>query len=193
MVHRPDPLARLRSTLDQSPDPVPPPGDRLAAVLALLIGQPDPSLLFTVRAEGLSRHSGEVSFPGGLRDEGESLVDTALREADEEIGLSRDEVEILGALPSVHTTVSGILVQPYVGFVEAPPTLTVNEGEIDEVLTVAVSRLLAIEEAVEYELPTGERWRGFAYPLADHTIWGATGRMVHTLLAVVEQEVAWPT
>ena len=192
MVHPADPLARLHARLEQSPDPVPEPGERLASVLALLIGRADPSLLFTVRAEGMSRHSGEVSFPGGLRDASESLVETSLREAEEEIGLDRSFVEIVGALPSVHTNVSGILIQPYVGFVEATPTLTVNEAEIDEVLTAPLALLREIEEAVEYHLPTGDRWRGFAYPLADHTVWGATGWIVHTLLTVVEQEAAWP-
>jgi 8-oxo-dGTP pyrophosphatase MutT (NUDIX family) len=183
---------RLRAALDEAPDPEPPPGDRLAAVLALFIGRRDPSLLFTVRAAGLSRHGGEMSFPGGLQDRGESLIDTALREAREEIGLVGAGVEILGALPPVHTTVSGILVVPYVGIVGSPPVLKVNEDEIDEVVTVPVARLIEIEEAVEYERPGGERWRGFAYPLGDQTIWGATGWMLHSLLEIVGREPSWP-
>jgi 8-oxo-dGTP pyrophosphatase MutT (NUDIX family) len=192
MVHPLDPFTRLRAALDEAPDPEPPPGDRLAAVLALFIGRSDPSLLFTVRAEGLSRHAGEVSFPGGLQDPGESLIETALREVGEEIGLDGAGIEVLGALPSVHTTISGILVVPYVGMVSSSPALTINEDEIDEVVTVPVARLIEIEEAVEYERPGGERWRGFAYPLTHHTIWGATGWMLHSLLELVGREPSWP-
>ena len=78
-------------------------GDRLAAVLAPLVEAPEPALVFTVRSSDLSRHAGEISFPGGLQDPGESLQETALREAHEEIGLDPSAVELLGALPAVHT------------------------------------------------------------------------------------------
>ena len=78
--------------------------------------------MFTVRAAALSRHAGEISFPGGLQDPGETLVETALREAHEEIGLDPDAVDdSLGALPPVHTFVSGILVVPFVGMLRRCP------------------------------------------------------------------------
>ena len=71
-----------------------------AAVLIPMHGWPDnPGLVFTERRHDLRRHAGEVSFPGGRRDPGEELVETALREAEEEIGLARDNVELVGALP----------------------------------------------------------------------------------------------
>src|SRR5438874_5997203 len=104
----------LRSMLDADPDPDHGPGDRLAAVLALLILRPEPSLLFTRRAVGLSRHAGEISFPGGIQEDGETLRVTALREAQEEIGLDPSIADLLGALPSVHTYVSSIVVVPFV-------------------------------------------------------------------------------
>ena len=116
-------------------------GDRLAAVLAPLITESEPSLMFTVRAAAMSRHAGEISFPGGLQDPGESLVETVLREANEELGLDPDTVRIVGALPSVHTFVSGILVVPFVGMLATMPLLTVSDAEIDEVLTFPVMRL----------------------------------------------------
>jgi 8-oxo-dGTP pyrophosphatase MutT (NUDIX family) len=163
----------------------------LAAVLAPLIESPEPALVFTVRASGLSRHAGEVSFPGGLQDPGEALVETALREAFEEIGLVGRDVDVLGALPPVHTSVSGILVIPFVGILEAPPAFNVSDDEIAEVLTVSVTRLAGVEREVEYRFEDRGTWRGWAYDVEPHTVWGATGRMLHSLLEAIRKETTW--
>ncbi len=181
----------LRSALDQDPVPAPGPGDRLAAVVAPFVEAPEPSIVFTVRSNDLSRHAGEISFPGGLQDPGETLRDTALREAFEEIGLVPAEFELVGALPAVHTFVSGILVIPFVGMLAAPPAFTVSDEEIQEVLTFPVARLAAVERAVEIAREGGTAWQGFAYELDGHTIWGATGWMLHSLLEVVRREASW--
>jgi len=181
----------LRSVLDQDPSPSPDPRDRLAAVVAPFIEQPEASLVFTVRSHGLSRHAGEISFPGGLQDPGETLSQTALRESFEEIGLDPEMTELVGALPSVHTTVSGILVVPFVGMLESLPAFVVSEEEIEEVLTYTVARLAEVERAVEVAREAGRVWRGFAYELDGHTIWGATGWMLHTLLEVIRKEASW--
>lgn len=182
---------RLRAALDPAPDPTPEPGDRLAAVLALLVETPELALVFAKRSDALPRHAGEISFPGGIADEGDAgLAATALREAEEEVGLDPSLPELLGALQPVHTTVSGILVVPFVGMVEAPPALTVGDGEIDEVLAFPVRRLLEVETIVEFEPAEGRRWRGWVYELDGHTIWGATGWMLHELLSVLREEIA---
>ncbi len=191
MLHA-DELAALAAALEIDPSPSPGPHDRLAAVLALIVLDPGPSLVFTVRAAALSRHAGEISFPGGLQDPGETLAETALREVHEEIGLDPALPRVLGALPPVHTFVSGILVVPFVGTLERPPSFTVNEGEIDEVLTFGVQRLAAAERTVTYDRPDGGIWRGFAYELDGHTVWGATGSMLHTLLETIRKETTWP-
>ena len=189
----PDDLAgALQAALEQDPRPVPAAGDRLAAVLAPLITQPEPSLMFTVRAAAMSRHAGEISFPGGLQDPGETLVETVLREVNEELGLDPDAVRIVGALPSVHTFVSGILVVPFVGMLTTMPVLTVSDGEIDEVLTFPVMRLAEAEAVVHYDLDGGRTWKGFAYELDGATIWGATGWMLHTLLETIRKDTSWP-
>jgi 8-oxo-dGTP pyrophosphatase MutT (NUDIX family) len=189
----PDDLAgALRAALEQDPRPVPAAGDRLAAVLAPLIIQPEPSLMFTVRAAAMSRHAGEISFPGGLQDPGETLVETVLREVNEELGLDPDAVRIVGTLPSVHTFVSGILVVPFVGMLATMPVLTVSDGEIDEVLTFPVMRLAEAEAVVHYDLDGGRTWKGFAYELDGATIWGATGWMLHTLLETIRKDTSWP-
>jgi 8-oxo-dGTP pyrophosphatase MutT (NUDIX family) len=181
----------LRAVLEQDPSPLPDPRDRLAAVLAPLIEEPEAALIFTVRSSDLSRHAGEISFPGGLQDPGETLSQTALREAFEEIGLEPEATDVVGALPPVHTTVSGILVVPFVGMLESLPAFVVSEGEIEEVLTFTVARLAEVERAVEVAREPGRVWHGFAYELDGYMIWGATGWMLHALLEVIRKEASW--
>ena len=181
----------LRAALEQDPSPSLAPPDRLAAVLAPLVEEPVASLVFTVRSSDLSRHAGEISFPGGLQDPGETLSETALRESFEEIGLDPGTTDVLGALPPVHTTVSGILVVPFVGMLESMPAFVVSEEEIEEVLTFTVGRLAEVERPVEVAREPGRVWRGFAYELDGHMIWGATGVMLHALLQVIRKEASW--
>ncbi len=181
---------RLRAALDPAPAPVAAPGDRLAAVLALLLEAPELALVFGRRSRALSRHAGQIAFPGGVADEGDDdLVATALRETEEEIGLDPALPEILGALPPVHTTVSGILVTPFVGALDVLPALGRGDGEFDEVLAFPVRRLLEAEALVERERPDGGRWTGWTYELEGTTIWGATGQMLHDLLELLRKEM----
>jgi 8-oxo-dGTP pyrophosphatase MutT (NUDIX family) len=187
----PDLAAALAPRLDPDPGPEAFPGDRLAAVLALLVGD-EPTLLFTERAAALSRHAGEVSFPGGLRDLGDvDLRMTALRETQEELGIDPDAIEVLGALPPIHTFVSGILVTPFVGVIARLPALSVSEAEIARVLEVPVRELAAAEEERELREEGGATWRGWWYPMSEATIWGATGFMVHELLTLLREEARW--
>jgi 8-oxo-dGTP pyrophosphatase MutT (NUDIX family) len=191
MVHVADLTTALRGSLDPDPRPQPGPGDRLAAVLALLVMDGDPSIVLTVRAAALSRHGGEISFPGGLQDPGETLEQTALRETHEEIGVDPSLPDVLGALAPMHTFVSDILVVPFVAMIDVLPPLTVSEAEIDEVLELPVERLASVERAVRYDRPDGGVWRGFAYDVGGHTVWGVTGWMVHTLLQTIRRETTW--
>jgi 8-oxo-dGTP pyrophosphatase MutT (NUDIX family) len=191
MLHTPSLEEALRSALDPAPAHVPAPGDRLAAVLAPVVESPEPSLIFTVRSDALSRHPGEVSFPGGLVDEGESLTDAARREAFEEIGLDPALPRLVGALPAVHTYVSAILVIPFVGLLGALPDLFAAEAEIKEIIRVDLARLAATEEPMELPRDDGTTWKGWAYRVDDHTIWGATGLMVHSFLEILRVEAPW--
>lgn len=181
----------LRASLEQEPAPTLTPPDRLAAVLAPLVELPEASLVFTVRSSDMSRHAGEISFPGGLQDPGETLSQTALREAFEEIGLDPGTTEVVGALPPVHTTVSGILIVPFVGMLESLPAFVVSEGEIEEVLTFTVASLAEVERPVEVAREPGRVWHGFAYELDGYMIWGATGWMLHALLEIIRKEASW--
>jgi 8-oxo-dGTP pyrophosphatase MutT (NUDIX family) len=177
-------LDALRGSLARGADPVPPPDARLAGVLVPILGGDDPSAIFTRRTENLSRHAGEISFPGGLRhDEDDDLRATALRESEEELGIEPSLVEVLGSLPPVHTFVSGILIAPFVGALRERPSLVPNEAEIDEVLEFRLSELDRAEAIVEFPRD-GHVYRGFAYEMPGATIWGATARILHDLLEI---------
>jgi 8-oxo-dGTP pyrophosphatase MutT (NUDIX family) len=176
---------RLGAALDPDPAHRPDPGDRLAGVLVPLIG--GRSLVFTRRSESLRRHPGEISFPGGLQhDEDATIADTALRETREELGIERDEVEVLGALPPVHTFVSGILIVPVVGLLAGRPAYRPNRGEIAEVLEYGLDELAAAETDVEWRRAEGV-YRGHAYQMGPNAIWGATARILHSLLELVRE------
>jgi 8-oxo-dGTP pyrophosphatase MutT (NUDIX family) len=189
-----DHRSALRSGLDADPHPVPDPGERLAGVLALLIEEPEPALLFTERAATLSRHPGEVSFPGGLAEpQDHDLVATALRETHEEIGLDPSLPDVLGALPPIHTFVSGVLVTPFVAAIRSLPELRVSRAEIARVLTVPTSTFAALEEQRELHREGGRVWQGWWYETADATIWGATGFMLHAFLQHARVQAPWLT
>lgn len=188
IVHAIDLRARLADALDRDPTHLPPPGDRLAAVLLPVVDER--SLMFTRRSEAMSRHPGEISFPGGLPHDGDrDLADTALRETQEEIGIPPSAVEVIGALPPVHTFVSGILIVPFVGMVEGRPRLTPNVDEIAEVLEYPIVALADREAEVEWRRD-GHVYRGYAYEMGEHTIWGATARILHSLLDVATRGAA---
>jgi 8-oxo-dGTP pyrophosphatase MutT (NUDIX family) len=191
MVPATDARSALRAALESDPTPRPRPQDRLAAVLAPLVERPEPALVFTRRAADLSRHAGEVSFPGGLLDPGESLVQTALRECREEIDLDPAVVEVVGALPAVPVRVSSIVVVPFVGMLASAPALTHSLGEIAEVLTFPVRRIAEVESTMELARDDGRIWTGWAYELDGTLIWGATGLMVHDLVEVLRKETSW--
>jgi 8-oxo-dGTP pyrophosphatase MutT (NUDIX family) len=189
-----DHRSALRVGLEVDPRPEPDPGERLAAVLALLIEEPEPALLFTERAATLRRHPGEVSFPGGLTEpQDDDLVGTALRETHEEIGLDRSLPEVLGALPPIHTFVSGVLVTPFVAVVRTLPELRESRAEIARVLTVPTVVLAGMEEERELPGEGGRVWRGWWYETGDATIWGATGFMLHAFLDHATERAPWLT
>jgi 8-oxo-dGTP pyrophosphatase MutT (NUDIX family) len=192
MGSMPDLADALGGGLDAAPAPQPGPGDRLAAVLALLVGDDEPEVVYTERAAMLSRHAGEMSFPGGLQDPGDAdLRATALRETAEELGVDVPAPAVLGALPAVHTFVSGILVTPFVAIVGSMPSLAVSDAEIARVVRVPLRELAAIEEQRVLREENGMTWRGWWYVDGDVTVWGATGSMVHALLDLVRKEAPW--
>jgi 8-oxo-dGTP pyrophosphatase MutT (NUDIX family) len=157
------------------------PGSTDAAVLVALHGEPL-TAVFTERRADLRRHAGEISFPGGRQDEpAEDLRVTALREAEEEIGLPASEVELVGALPPVGTFVTGYRIFPFVGRIGSGHAWTPQETEVAQVLEFSLRDLVAghemrrlVRKGLPIKTPT--------YTVDGHLIWGATGRIVQSLL-----------
>jgi 8-oxo-dGTP pyrophosphatase MutT (NUDIX family) len=137
--------------------------------------------VFTKRREDLRRHPGEISFPGGRYDEGEpDLTATALREAEEEIGLPRDSVEILGALQPTPTIATGYAVYPFVGMIEPGRTWTLSAREVAQVIEFSLPDLLA-GYGRRRLVRRGLLIRTDTYVVGDHLIWGATARILADL------------
>ncbi|WP_298259166.1 CoA pyrophosphatase [uncultured Litoreibacter sp.] len=161
---------------------------RDAAVLVGLIPTGDSAqVVLTKRSSALKHHPGQIAFPGGKRDGNESSATTALREAEEEIGLDRRQVRLIGSLPS-HETVTSFQVTPHVGVIEGPFVPIVEEGEVAEMFTVPLSHVLDLDN---YSIE-GRRWRGqrrhyYAAPYGPYYIWGATARMLRTLAEQVHR------
>jgi 8-oxo-dGTP pyrophosphatase MutT (NUDIX family) len=137
--------------------------------------------VFTKRQDDLRRHPGEISFPGGRYDEGEpDLRATALREAEEEIGLPSDAVEIVGALQPTPTIATGYAVYPFVGLIAPGRTWTPSAREVSEVLELSLEDLLSgygRRRLVRRGVPI----RTDTYVVGDHLIWGATARILADL------------
>jgi 8-oxo-dGTP pyrophosphatase MutT (NUDIX family) len=138
--------------------------------------------VFTRRRDDLRRHPGEISFPGGRQDPGETLLETALREAHEEVGLPPDAVDVLGALEPTPTFVTNYAIYPFVGLIEPGFEWVLGETEVAEVLEFSLADLRA--GAGERRLVRkGIPFRTPAFDVGGHLIWGATGRILQDLLA----------
>lgn len=188
MPHDP---ARLRDALarpgggssdfDLNPGLVLPPGRvlRQAAVLVPVWGE---RLILTKRASHLAHHPGQIAFPGGKVDASDASHEAAaLREAEEEIGLPRGGVEVLGRLAR-HETVTGYDVTPVLGLVKDAFEARPEAGEVDEVFTVPLAHVLnPANYSIERRLWRGEWRRFYTVPYGPHYIWGATARILRGL------------
>lgn len=163
------------------------PGRTAAAVLVPLYAEAgELHAVFTRRRAELRRHAGEISFPGGRRDEGDAtLAATALREAEEEIGLPADEVELAGALPPTPTIVTGYRIHPYVGVIRPGRAWVPQPSEVEAVLELSLPALRDGHE-MRRLVGKGVPFKTVTYTVGDHLVWGATARIVESLLARVE-------
>ncbi|WP_414695054.1 CoA pyrophosphatase [Phenylobacterium sp.] len=155
----------------------------LAAVLVPLVERAEGvTVLLTRRSDSLRNHTGQIALPGGRRDPGETLWQTALREAEEEIGLDRGFVDLVG-LSSPYRTGSNYLVTPVVGFVRPGFTLTPNPGEVADIFETPFGYLMDPDnyEQHEWTNPQGATRRFYATTHEDRYIWGATAGMLRAL------------
>ena len=187
-----DLISSIRSALGEGGDPssdfdlnpdFTKPADRVlrpAGVLAPVIMRNGVAeLILTKRSSALKHHHGQIAFPGGKQDENDAdVVAAALREAQEEIGLPTDLVDVLGTLPS-HETVTGFQVTPVIGLVREEFTLIQERGEVEEVFRVPLSHVLNAENFfIQSRRWSGEMRSYFAVPYGPYYIWGATARML---------------
>ena len=176
---------RPSSDYDLNLDVSLPEGRRLraaAVLMAISMTDAGPKVLLTKRASTLKHHPGQIAFPGGKVDDGDAdAVAAACREAEEEIGLLSNNLDILGTLPC-HETVTGFEVTPVLALVRAPFTPKPEAGEVAEAFEVPLSHVL---DRSLYSIQ-GRRWRGvrrtyFTVPWGPYYIWGATARMLCAL------------
>ncbi|WP_435751039.1 CoA pyrophosphatase [Thauera sp. AutoDN2] len=162
---------------------------KAAAVLVPLIAREgEESLLFTKRTDHLHHHPGQISFPGGRVEAGDaSPVETALRETEEEIGLHRRHVELLGALPD-YLTGTGFRVTPVVGVVRPPFELTLDAFEVAEAFEVPLAHFLDPANHEAHSIVHEGRLRTFhAMPYQGYFIWGATAGIIMSLYRLLGQ------
>jgi 8-oxo-dGTP pyrophosphatase MutT (NUDIX family) len=142
----------------------------------------EPNVVLTRRRAELRRHAGEISFPGGRRDAADvSLAETALREAEEEIGLRRGQVSLLGELPPTSTLATNYVIHPFVAAIPAGVAWQLSAKEVDAVLELPVTELRAGRTRTRIER-RGITFETDAYVVAEHLVWGATARILEQLL-----------
>jgi 8-oxo-dGTP pyrophosphatase MutT (NUDIX family) len=142
----------------------------------------EPNVVLTRRRADLRRHAGEISFPGGRQDaEDATLADTALREAEEEIGLPRTQVSLLGALPPTSTFATNYVIHPFVATIPTGLAWELSAKEVDAVLELSVEALRAGRTRTQMQR-RGFSFETDAYVVDEHVIWGATARILEQLL-----------
>ncbi len=153
-----------------------------AVLVPIYVDRGEIHLVFTRRRDDMRRHAGEVSFPGGRRDDDEDdLRTTALRESEEEIGLPRSAVSIIGALQPTPTIATGYAVYPFVGLIESTRDWVPSAGEVAAVLELSLQTLVG-GYARRRLLRRGLPIRTDTYRVGDDLIWGATARILADLL-----------
>jgi 8-oxo-dGTP pyrophosphatase MutT (NUDIX family) len=140
--------------------------------------EPEPYVVLTKRRADLRRHAGEISFPGGRKDDEDAdLSATALREAEEEIGLNPSQVQLLGSLPTTSTFVTNYVIHPFVATIPADTAWTLSTKEVDEVLELPLAEVRAAKTITDIER-RGITFQTDAYIIEDNVIWGATARIL---------------
>ena len=146
-------------------------------------------ILFTQRTERVKEHKGQISFPGGARQDGDkTLLDTALRESAEEIGLAPDQVKILGELDDTLTEVTSYIISPFVGLIPWPYKFQVDGWETEAIIEAPVSSLMDKDSLrEETEIKDGRAVTSYFYHYRGKVIWGATARILHQFLGIFAQ------
>jgi 8-oxo-dGTP pyrophosphatase MutT (NUDIX family) len=174
-----------RHLFDQSAPVLP--SAKVAAVLLLLYSyQGRLHFPLTLRTEGLESHSGQIALPGGTREDDEPLERTALREAQEELGIDPVAVEVLGSLSPIYIPPSGYLITPFVAFTPQHPDFRPDPREVAEVLEVPLVFFLTDDAICEEQWEfLGGLWLVPLYPIGPHKVWGATAMVLGEFATMV--------
>jgi 8-oxo-dGTP pyrophosphatase MutT (NUDIX family) len=184
----PEALARLAARLEARSRRAISAPKQAAVLVPLVLDAQGARLLLTRRTEDLSSHRGQVAFPGGRAEPTDrDLIDTALRESEEEIGLHRQHVDVLGMLDDFPTVDGAMVVTPVLGLVRSLPVLTPQPSEVARIFSIPVAALQVLEGWRVEEVP----WRKSRWPLYhfDHdgeTLWGLSAYITLMVLALVD-------
>ncbi len=165
-----------------------PGGVRAAVLCPLFIHEDEAHLLLIKRSQELRHHKGEISFPGGVKDgHDNSLLDTCLRETEEEVGIRSEDITIIGRLDEVNTT-TGFLVSPFLGLIPHPYPFQLNSGEVEHLITVPIAKFADTSCQYEFYYFNGRRLIPLiAYRIDNQIIWGATARVIEKLVAMLRK------
>ncbi len=187
-----DPLRSLKERLaaGRARDLPPHPHRRAAVLIPIFVDGGAPHLLLTKRTETVEHHKGQISFPGGGEEpEDTDLMETALRETHEEIGLPPASVEVWGRLDEVETVVSGFAVTPFVGLIPPPIGLRPNPNEIADIVTVPLAVFLdPANVRTEHMQRDGRLREVLFYDYPPHVIWGLTAYIINSLVGLLTAE-----
>jgi len=181
--------ASAHSAMSPSPRPLTRPADkpgkpRIGAVLLVLYEKfSAPHILLIRRHDDLKYHPGQISFPGGRQEPGEQLIDTALRETMEEVGLQRDSLQVLGTLAPVYISPSDFMVHPFVAWHDGKPLLRKNKDEVAEILETPLGLFLDPSMGcTEIRIMNNSELNVPFYRLGEEKVWGATAMVLSEFL-----------
>ena len=162
---------------------------RAAVLIPLFKKNGEYYVLLTRRTDKVRHHKGQISFPGGRQDPGEDFLATALREAKEEMGIEAKDVRILGELDDMCTVASDFCISPFVGLIPYPYPFKINRHEIEEIIEVPLSTFMDESKfRQELQMRNGESLQVYFYQHDEHTIWGATARILKQLMDLISKE-----
>ncbi|MGE0026966.1 MAG: CoA pyrophosphatase [Thermoleophilia bacterium] len=180
-----DALARVLR--DREPAALPGPGRRAAVLIVLADRAGQASLLLTKRSDEMPTHPGQISLPGGVVDPGDPSPEAAaLRETEEEVGLPRAALRVVGELDDVHTMASNFIIRPFVALLEGRWEPVPSDAEVARAFHVPVAEVLRADAV----LPADPAPLALRYPLGGEDVWGATARILRIFSGVLRQALA---
>ena len=140
----------------------------------------------TKRTQEVKHHKGQISFPGGTKEKFESLQKTAIRETEEELGISASDIKLIGSLTPLHVLNSNFLISPYIGYLDIDPTLKVEEKEVENVFSVPIKKLILDKsQKVKNQKVNGKKAVVPYFYLNDQIVWGATSAILSELKLLI--------